>query len=137
MRGLAVFDRAVRTPRGPTRPRRVLVVDDNPEAADTLASALRYLGYEVRVKYDGLDGLEEAETYLPDVAIWDVMMPRLDGHEAARRLREQTGGRRIMLVALTALRGDGTRQLSLAAGFDAHLLKPLDFNQLVETLGCA
>jgi CheY-like chemotaxis protein len=125
------------TRRGPARPRRVLVVDDNAEAADTLAAALHYHGYDVRVRYDGHEGLIEAADYQPDVAIWDITMPRLDGFEAAKLLREQAAGRRILLVALTALSKEGTSRRALSSGFDVHLRKPIDFHQLIETVGVA
>jgi DNA-binding response OmpR family regulator len=125
------------TRRGPVRPRRVLVVDDNIEAADTLAAALHYHGYDVRVCYDGHEGLAAASEYEPDVAIWDITMPRLDGFAAAKLLREQANGRRILLVALTGLPEEESSRRALLSGFDVHLKKPIDFHQLIETVGVA
>ena len=87
------------------RLRRVLVVDDNREAADTLGAMLTFLGYDVRVAYDSEAGLAEATWFEPDVAVWDISLPGVNGYEAARRLRAFRDGRRIMLVALT---GHGT-----------------------------
>jgi DNA-binding response OmpR family regulator len=115
----------------------VLVVDDNAEAADTLAAALHYHGYDVRACYDGHQGLSEAADYQPDVAIWDITMPRLNGFEAAKLLREQAAGRRILLVALTGLSKEESSRRALSSGFDVHLQKPIDFHQLIETVGVA
>ena len=125
----------LRRPR--LRQRRVLVVDDNREAADTLAAMLVFLGYEVRVAYDSESGLDEALQFEPDVAVWDISLPGVNGYEAARRLRASHEGSRIVLIALT---GHGTaedRRAALAAGFDRHMKKPVDVNALINDIGCA
>lgn len=114
--------------------RKVLVVDDNTEAADTLGAVLRFLGYNVLVGYDGRQALALAEEFRPEVAIWDIKMPGISGYEAARYLRSLPLGRTLSLVALTAVRD--SREV-LSYGFDAHLAKPVDVNALLSTLGCA
>ena len=123
--------------RAPMRLRRVLVVDDNRDAADTLGAMLTFLGYEVRVAYDSEAGLEEATSFEPDVAVWDISLPGVNGYEAARRLRALREGRRVMLVALTAHATPADRSAALAAGFDLHMKKPVDVNALLMEIGCA
>lgn len=123
--------------RGPLRPRRVLVVDDNRDAADTLAALLYFLGYEVRVAYDGQRGLAEVDDFTPDCAIWDISMPGMDGYTAARQMRELAHGRRIHLIALTALGTPADRAAALKSGFDVHMTKPPDIDALIGALGCA
>jgi CheY-like chemotaxis protein len=122
--------------RPSARLRRVLVVDDNREAADTLGALLVFLGYDVRVVYDSEMGLEEAAWFEPDVAVWDISLPGVDGYQAARRLRELAEGQKIMLIALTALGTPEDVQAAMAAGFDRHMKKPVDVNALLRELGC-
>jgi signal transduction histidine kinase len=105
---------------------RILVVDDHHDAADSLATLLRLLGHEVRVAYDGAAGLEAARAFRPDVAVLDLGMPGMDGIELGSRLRRETELRDILLIALTGYGRDDDRQRSRAAGFDAHLVKPVD-----------
>jgi CheY-like chemotaxis protein len=104
----------VTTAHASTRPsmrlRRVLVVDDNREAADTLGAMLTFLGYDVRVAYDSEKGLDEAAWFEPDVAVWDISLPGVDGYVAAGRLRAFRDGQRIMLVALTGHGSAGRSQ---------------------------
>ncbi|RZL03438.1 MAG: response regulator [Rubrivivax sp.] len=120
--------------RARLKARKVLIVDDNAEAADTLGAVLRFLGYDVLIGYDGHEALSIAEDFEPDVAILDINMPGLTGYEAARRLRTLPVGRKLSLVALTAVRDSHE---ALSCGFDAHLGKPVDVNALLGTLGCA
>lgn len=123
--------------RARARLRRVLIVDDNREAADILASMLTFLGYETQAVYDGESGLEAAAWFEPDVAVWDISLPGIDGYEAARRLREASDGQRVLLIALTALGKPADVRNALAAGFDRHMSKPVDVNELLTELGCA
>jgi len=123
--------------RAPARLRRVLVVDDNREAADTLGAMLTFLGYDVRVSYDSEAGLDEAAWFEPDVAVWDISLPGINGYEAARRMRAFREGQRVMLIALTAHGSPADRKAALAAGFDRHLKKPIDVNALLTEIGCA
>jgi PAS domain S-box-containing protein len=105
--------------------KRVLVVDDNEDAADSLAALLQLSGHEVVVAYDGQQALEVAEQERPDVVLLDVSMPRMDGHEAARRLRSTDWGKSMYIVALSGFGQEHDRARSLAAGCNAHLIKPV------------
>jgi signal transduction histidine kinase/ActR/RegA family two-component response regulator len=116
--------------RGPC----VLVVDDNRDAADTLAEALRESGCEVMVAYDGPDGLARADERAPDVALLDVGLPMMDGYELARRLRARFAGRALRIVAMTGYGQDADRARSREAGFDLHLVKPVDLGTVLEAI---
>ena len=105
--------------------RRILVVDDNVDAADSLGMVLELLGNEVRTAHDGEAGVEAAGGFRPDVVLMDIGMPRLNGYEAARRMREQSWGEGLFLVALTGWGQDEDRRRSASAGFDHHLVKPV------------
>jgi CheY-like chemotaxis protein len=105
-------------------PRRVLVVDDNVDAATSLAELLRHRGHDVRAVFDGAAALEEAERFMPDAVVLDIGLPGMDGYETARRLRKLPGGRRMMIVAVTGWGQDEDRRRSREAGFDHHLVKP-------------
>ncbi|HTK28723.1 MAG TPA: response regulator [Vicinamibacterales bacterium] len=117
--------------------RRVLVVDDNDDSAEMLASLLGLLGHEVFIAHDGLAAIDDVRTRQPDIAFVDLGMPRVDGFEAARRIREQPWGRTVVLVAVTGWGQADDRRRSREAGFDAHLVKPADLAE-IETLiaGC-
>ena len=114
--------------------RRVLVVDDNRDAADTLADLLRALGAEVDVAYDGTQALEQAEGRTLDIVVLDIGMPGLDGYGVARALRARPGGAAIKLVALTGWGQAADRDRVAAAGFDHHLLKPIGEPELTALL---
>jgi signal transduction histidine kinase len=107
------------------RGRRVLVADDNRDAADTLAELLRALGAEVVVAYDGMQALRLAECFGPDVAVLDIGMPGQDGCAVASALRERRDGKPLKLIALTGWGQAADRERVAAAGFDHHLLKPV------------
>jgi len=115
--------------------RRILVADDNSDALESLATLLELGGHEVYSAANGALALESAERHLPEVALLDIGMPKLDGYEVARRIRAQPWGRRITLVALTGWGQDSDRRRSGEAGFDSHLVKPLDLDKLTELLG--
>jgi Response regulators consisting of a CheY-like receiver domain and a winged-helix DNA-binding domain len=102
------------------------VVDDNPDSADSLAALLAIPGNQVRVAYDGADGVALAAEFRPDAALLDLRLPRLDGYEVAQRIREQPWGKDMVLIALTGWGQDEAKQLSKEAGFDQHLVKPVD-----------
>jgi CheY-like chemotaxis protein len=106
--------------------RRVLVVDDNRDAADSLAVLLRLTGQEVRVAYDGPSALTQAGEFRPALAFVDIGMPGMDGYEVARRLRRQPGLKDTLLVALTGWGQEEDRRRSAEAGFDCHLVKPVE-----------
>jgi CheY-like chemotaxis protein len=109
---------------------RILVVDDNRDSAESLATLLRLLGNEVRTAHDGRQGLEAAAAYHPDLVLLDIGLPGLNGYEVARRLRTEPNPHRAVLVALTGYGGEEDRRRSLAAGFDHHMVKPIDFDAL-------
>lgn len=104
--------------------RRVLVVDDNADSADSLGMLLRSLGTEVRTVYDGPLALEVVQDYRPDAVFLDIGMPGMDGLEVARRIRRYPGLEGVLLVALTGWGQPTDRELTRAAGFDHHLVKP-------------
>ena len=106
--------------------RRVLVVDDNRDAALSLAMMLRFMGNESKTAYDGLEALEVAETFRPDLIFLDIGMPKLDGYDTARQIRAQPWGKHIVLVALTGWGQDDDRRKSQDAGFDLHMVKPIE-----------
>jgi PAS domain S-box-containing protein len=114
--------------------RRILVVDDYGESADTLADLLRLDGNVVEIAHDGFEALEAAANFRPAVVLLDVAMPRLNGYDAARRIREQPWGKKIVLIAVTGWGQARDRQQSREAGFDAHLTKPVDYPALVRML---
>jgi CheY-like chemotaxis protein len=105
---------------------RVLVVDDNQDAADSLSTLLQLMGHEVRTAYDGLEGVAAAESFAPDLVLLDIGLPRMNGYEAARRIREQPGGRDMTLIAVTGWGQDDDKRRSREAGFNLHITKPLD-----------
>jgi PAS domain S-box-containing protein len=122
------------TVRRPAAPRRVLVVDDNVDAAESLAMLLRIDGHEVRPVYDGTAALEAARTFRPEVILLDIGLPGISGYEVARRLRREPGLEKAFLVALTGYGQDDDRIQSQEAGFDTHLVKPADPTALQELL---
>ncbi|HEX3062338.1 MAG TPA: ATP-binding protein [Usitatibacter sp.] len=105
---------------------RILVADDNVDAATSFAALLAARGHEVRVAHDGAQALAIARSFEPDVAFLDIGMPRVQGYEVARRMREEEATRRTLLVALTGWGRDDDRQRASEAGFDRHLVKPPD-----------
>jgi PAS domain S-box-containing protein len=116
------------------RPLRVLVVDDNADAADSLAILLRTGGHDARAEYTGVAAVQVAGEFRPDVVFVDLAMPVMDGLEVARRLRRQQDGGRLVLVAMTGYGQDTDREQTREAGFDSHLVKPVDYQQLQDLL---
>jgi PAS domain S-box-containing protein len=114
--------------------RRILVVDDNKDGADSLAMMLRLMRNEVQTANDGVQALEQAERFRPEVVLMDIGMPKLNGLEATRRLREQPWGRDMRIIALTGWGHEGDRERSAEAGCDGHLVKPVDFSELEKLL---
>ncbi len=113
---------------------RVLVVDDNRDSAETLEMLLRIKANEVRTAHDGLEAVEVAEAFRPELVLLDIGLPKLNGYEVARRIREQPWGRAVTLVALTGWGQDEDRRRSMEAGFDHHVVKPVDFDALEKLL---
>jgi PAS domain S-box-containing protein len=110
--------------------RRVLVVDDNADAAEMLYELFGSKGYQARIAYDGPSALRLAETFVPDIAFLDIGLPVMDGYELAGRLRELPGLTSIRLVAVTGYGQESDKQKSQEAGFDHHLVKPVDFDEV-------
>jgi len=116
------------------QPGRVLVVDDNTDAADSVAILLGAAGHDVLVAYSANGALQTAVEYQPDVVLLDIGLPEMDGYEVARRLRQQAELRHTKLIAVTGYGQDADRQRSQEAGFDFHLIKPVDSDVLQELL---
>ena len=113
---------------------RILVVDDNHDAAKSMAVLLNMLGNEVSTAHDGLEAVQAAAMFQPDVVLLDIGLPTLNGYEVAGRIREQDGGADIVLVALTGWGQKEDHLRSHEAGFDHHLTKPVDFTHLQKLL---
>ena len=106
--------------------RRVLIADDNRDAAESLAILLRFDGHDVVVASDGGAALRLFETHMPDVALLDIGMPQLNGYEVARQIRASPNGKHVLLVAVTGWGQEKDRRQSREAGFDHHLTKPVE-----------
>jgi CheY-like chemotaxis protein len=119
----------------PTMRYRVLVVDDNPDGADTLAMLLQVMGHDVDTAYDGEHAIEAAERMRPDVILLDIGMPKLDGYETCRRIRERPWAKAVFVVALTGWGQEEDRRRTEAVGFDRHMIKPVDPAALTSLLG--
>ena len=117
-----------------TTGRRILVVDDNWDSAESLAMLLQIAGNETHTAHDGLEAVEAAERFRPDVVLLDIGLPQLNGYDVCRRIREQPWGKTMVLVALTGWGQEEDRNKSKDAGFDAHLVKPVDYGALMKLL---
>jgi CheY-like chemotaxis protein len=113
---------------------RILVVEDNRDSADSLKTLLEALGYEAQVAYDGESAVRIAGVLRPDVILMDIGLPGMNGYDAARRIRAQSVGVRMLIVALTGWGQEADRERSSEAGMDHHLIKPLDLTVLKEIL---
>jgi CheY-like chemotaxis protein len=114
--------------------RRVLLVDDNRDGADTMAMLLELHGHEVQVAYDGLEGVRAALAQAPDVVLCDIGLPGLDGFGVARALRQNPSTARARLIAITAYGSEQTKRLCHEAGFERHFIKPVDPGVLASLL---
>jgi CheY-like chemotaxis protein len=114
--------------------RRILIVEDNADAREALREALEQAGHQIFEATSGSSGVESALAHHPDVALIDIGLPGIDGYEVARRIRSASEARGMMLVALTGYGSPEDRRRSAQAGFDAHLVKPLNFDQLADLL---
>ena len=125
---------ALETARTPEKGCRVLVVDDNVDAAQSLGTLLELTGHEVQIAYDGPSGLEAALAMRPDVVLLDIGLPGFDGYEVAQRIRQQATLKNTVLVAVTGYGQDADRQRSQEAGFDHHLVKPANLAEIEKIL---
>jgi len=112
---------------------RVLVVDDSEDAADSLATLLGVMGYEVRTAYDGPEAITAADEFQPAVALLDIGLPQLSGYDIARHVRQRRGNE-VLLVAITGWGQEGDKLKAREAGFDHHFTKPADFGVLLELI---
>ncbi len=122
----------------PRSHRRILVVDDNRDSADSLTTMLNIMGNEVRTAHDGQEAVDLAATFDPEVVLMDIGLPMLNGFDAARRMRDQPGGKGMVIVALTGWGQEEDRRRSQEAGFDHHFVKPVDpfaLEKLLDGLG--
>ncbi|HXF80028.1 MAG TPA: response regulator [Usitatibacter sp.] len=114
-------------------PRRVLVVDDNADAAESLGMLLEVRGNVVRIAYDGLQALEAAGDFDPEIVLLDIGMPKMSGYEVAKRLRAARGDS-VLIVAITGWGQEEDRRRAREAGFDHHFTKPVDYEALLELI---
>jgi len=116
-------------------PRRILIVDDNKDSADSLALLLEITGNKTYMAHDGVEAVEAIEKHRPEVVLLDIGLPKLDGHEVCRRVRKQPWGKDIVVIALTGWGQEDDRRRSEEAGFNGHLVKPVDYDKLLKLLG--
>ena len=114
--------------------RRILIVDDNLDSADSMAMLLEITGNKTYIAHDGVEAIEAIEAHRPQVVLLDIGLPKLDGHEVCRHVRQQPWGKDIVMIALTGWGQDDDRRKSEEAGFNGHLVKPVDYDQLMELL---
>jgi PAS domain S-box-containing protein len=115
--------------------RRILIVDDNRDSADSLAMLMEITGNKTYMAHDGVEAFEAVEKYRPEVVLLDIGLPKLDGYEVCRRVREQPWGKDIVVIALTGWGQEDDRRRSEEAGFNGHLVKPVDYDELLDLLG--
>ena len=115
-------------------PRRILVVDDSVDAASSLAMLLNITGHDTRTAHDGVAAIEAAEQFRPDVILLDIGLPKLNGYDACRRIREQPWGKNILMIALTGWGQEHDRLKSTEAGFIGHMVKPVDYAALTKLM---
>lgn len=113
---------------------RILVVDDVADAAASLSMICEMYGAQARTARDGVEALAHGAEFLPEVVLMDISMPHMDGYEAARRIREQSWGAHVILIALTGWGRKADVDAALAAGFDGHLLKPVETDAMVRLI---
>ncbi len=124
----------------PARHWRILAVDDNRDAVDSLASMLQIAGHVTRTAYDGLEATEVAEVFRPEVVLLDIGLPKMNGYEVARHIRQQPWGKGMILIALTGWGQEDDKRRATASGFDHHLTKPVEptaLENLLATIGSA
>lgn len=112
----------------------ILVVDDNPDAAFTLLMLLKLKGYTAHACHNGREGIAAAERLQPDVVILDLAMPEINGYETCRLIRKQPWGKDLVIIALSGYNQPEDIRLGWEAGFDAHLVKPVDLNILAKLI---
>jgi CheY-like chemotaxis protein len=119
---------------------RILVVDDNVDSAQSLGLLLTRLGHEIQIAHDGLEAVQAAGVFHPQVVLLDIGLPKMNGYEAAREIRRQPGGNNVILIALTGWGHEEDKRRAVEAGFDHHITKPVDVRALgrfLATVGSA
>jgi CheY-like chemotaxis protein len=128
------LSRATRETPAASVGRRILIVDDNEDSAESLAMLLSITGNETHMAHDGIAAIEAIEKHRPEVVLLDIGLPKLNGHDVCRRVRQESWGKDIVLIALTGWGQDEDRRKSREAGFDGHLVKPVDYDALLTLL---
>lgn len=113
---------------------RILIIEDNRDHAESLRCLLRLMGYDVQVSYSGLEGLQTAIQWVPDIVLSDIVMPELDGYQVASLLRQHPVTAQVRLIAITAYGCRENRDMAFVQGFDEHLTKPVDPTALLRLL---
>ncbi len=116
----------------PLRDRRILVIDDNVDAASSLAELLRLMGNDARCSHDGPSALRIVKEYGPDIVLVDIGLPGMTGHDVVRELRRQSGDSKMLIVAVSGYGSQEHRRQSMESGCDAHFVKPMSLSQLQE-----
>jgi CheY-like chemotaxis protein len=114
--------------------RRILIVDDNQDNAESLDMLLRLSGNETRMAGDGVEAVEKAGEFFPDVILLDIGLPRMNGYDTCRAIRQQPWGKDVIMVALTGWGQEEDRRKAKEAGFNGHMVKPVNHEDLMETL---
>lgn len=133
-RATAAAQAPLKTQAEPPSQRRIVIVDDNQDNADSLSILLEMAGNKTYMAHDGLEAIAVIEEHRPEVVLLDIGLPKLDGHEVCRRIREQPWGKDIVMIALTGWGQDDDRRKSADAGFNGHLVKPVDYDNLLNLL---
>ncbi len=123
---MADVNRPPVTPAAAPRRFRILVVDDNHDSALSMAMMLQIMGHDTRTAHDGESALSTAETFLPEVVLLDIGLPKLNGYEVAQRIREKAWGESMYLIAVTGWGQDEDRQRSSEVGLNLHMVKPVE-----------
>jgi CheY-like chemotaxis protein len=116
------------------RPRRILIIEDNADAALTLKDSIEVHGHEVRVALDALEGIEIAREFRPDVLLCDIGLPTMDGYQVASKFRSDDGLKSVFLIAVTGYAAPEDQERAARAGFDRHFRKPPDIERLQQIL---
>jgi len=114
--------------------KRILVVDDNPYVADASARLISLCGYETKTAYDGREALEQFASFAPHMVLMDIGMPKVDGYEAATRMRQEEAGADVLLIAVTCWNQEQDKQRAYESGFDLHVPKPVSLATLYDLL---
>jgi CheY-like chemotaxis protein len=115
-------------------PLRILVADDNRDAAESLAALLRMVGHEVRIAYDGVEAVGVASKYRPDAVVLDIGMPKMNGYDVATKLRAEATGKDMTIIVVSGWEQEADKQRSRESGIDHHLVKPLEPSSLLRVL---